>query len=39
MAGEMMNLQTPLEKAPAANFLREMTGFAAGRLIDLKAGL
>ena len=36
MTNEMMNLQTLLEKSADADFLREMIGFAAHRLMDLE---
>src|SRR5215831_16786681 len=35
MTSEMMNLQAVLEKAPDADFLRAMIGFAARRLMEL----
>jgi len=36
MTSEMMNLQAVLEKAPDADFLRAMIGFAAQRLMELE---
>ena len=36
MTNDMMNLQALLEKTPDANYLREMIGFAAQRLMDLE---
>jgi transposase-like protein len=36
MTSEMMNLRSLLEQSPDADFLREMIGFAAQRLMDLE---
>ena len=38
MTDEMMDLQALLEKAPDADFLREMIGFAVKRLMELEVG-
>ena len=38
MTDEMMSLRAMLEKAPGADFRREMIGFAAERLMELEVG-
>ena len=38
MTDDMMNLRALMEKSPDADFLREMIGYGAQRLMELEVG-
>jgi hypothetical protein len=38
MTNDMMNLRALMEKSPDADFLREMIGYGAQRLMELEVG-